>query len=41
MNDYLYLFRGGGIEGADQSPELLQEHMEKWKKWMMDLQKEG
>jgi hypothetical protein len=41
MNEFLYLFRGGDARAAQQSPEAMQAHMEKWKTWMEKLGKDG
>lgn len=41
MKEYMYLFRGGDIARAQQSPEAMQEHMQKWKVWMEGLGKAG
>jgi hypothetical protein len=41
MSEFLYLFRGGDIREASNSPEHMQEHMGKWMKWMDDLNKKG
>jgi hypothetical protein len=41
MSEFLYLFRGGDARQAAASPELMQEHMGKWMKWMEDLTKQG
>lgn len=38
MEQYLYLFRGGEI---NESPEAMQENMQKWTKWIEDLSKDG
>jgi len=37
MPKYMYLFRGGDAREAAMSPEAMQSHMEKWKKWLQDL----
>lgn len=41
MDNYMYLFRGGDARELQQSPEKMQQHMEKWMKWMEDLGKQG
>ena len=41
MKEYLYLFRGGDAQMAQQSPEAMQAHMQKWRVWMEGLAKEG
>lgn len=41
MSDYLYLFRGGDARRAEQSPEQMQEHMQKWGSWMQNLAEQG
>lgn len=41
MDEYMYLFRGGDTERAQQSPEAMQEHMQKWGKWMQSLSEKG
>jgi hypothetical protein len=41
MEDFLYIFRGGDARDASQSPELMQQHMQKWMKWMEELGKNG
>lgn len=41
MTKYLYLFRGGDARRADQSPEEMQEHMQKWGVWMQGLAEKG
>jgi hypothetical protein len=38
MKEYLLLFRGGYGRIVRQSPEEFLSHMEKWKKWMRDLE---
>lgn len=39
MKNFLLLFRGGLVQ--EQSPELWQQHMMKWKTWMDELGKNG
>ena len=39
MEKFMYLFRGG--DAADQSPEAMQAHMQKWFNWMGDLSQKG
>jgi len=41
MSDYLYLFRGGDSLRMQQSPEQMQEHMQKWGAWMQNLAEQG
>ena len=41
MKDYLYLFRGGDSRTAQQSPEEMQAHMQKWGEWMKELAESG
>lgn len=41
MEDFLYIFRGGDAREANQSPEAMQQHMQKWMKWMEELGKNG
>jgi len=41
MKEYLFLFRGGDAVRAEQSPEEMQKHMQKWGAWMQGLAKEG
>ena len=41
MKEYIFLFRGGDMELAQQSPEAWQVHMQKWTQWMGDLQQQG
>lgn len=37
----MYLFRGGDGRESGQSPEAMQEHMQKWQAWMEELGKQG
>ena len=41
MKEYLYLFRGGDARRAQQSPEQMQAHMQKWTAWMHELAESG
>ncbi len=41
MTKYLYLFRGGDARRAQQSPEEMQAHMQKWGVWMNGLAEKG
>lgn len=41
MSNYLFLFRGGDATRLEQSPEEMQEHMQKWGAWMGGLKEEG
>lgn len=41
MKEFLYLFRGGDARELDQSPEKMQEHMQKWGDWMAKLGEKG
>jgi hypothetical protein len=41
MKKYLYVFRGGDAGYAEQSPEQMQAHMQKWGEWMGKVSAEG
>jgi hypothetical protein len=41
MKEFLLLFRGGDIDGLNESPERWQAHMEQWVKWMGELSTQG
>jgi hypothetical protein len=41
MKEYMYLFRGGDARRAQQSPEEMQAHMQKWGVWMKELADSG
>jgi len=41
MSNYLFLFRGGVTSRLEQSPEEMQEHMQKWGAWMGGLKEKG
>jgi len=41
MSNFLYLFRGGDARREEQSPEEMQEHMQKWGVWMGSLKEKG
>jgi len=41
MSNFLFLFRGGDATRLDQSPEEMQEHMQKWGAWMGALKEKG
>lgn len=41
MKEFMFLFRGGDDMRAQQSPEEMQAHMQKWGAWMEKLSKEG
>ncbi|MDX1627644.1 MAG: YciI family protein [Fulvivirga sp.] len=41
MKEFMYLFRGGDAARAQQSPEAMQAHMQKWTSWMGELSKSG
>jgi hypothetical protein len=41
MKEYMYLFRGGDAHVAAQSPEAMQQHMQKWVQWMKALGEKG
>lgn len=41
MSNFLYLFRGGDARRVQQSPEEMQEHMQKWGQWMGSLKEKG
>src|SRR5687768_12694611 len=41
MSEFLYLFRGGDVRTLQDSPEAMQQHMEKWRKWMGELASQG
>jgi hypothetical protein len=38
MKEFMYIFRGGERIG---SPEAMQQHMQKWMKWMGELAQKG
>lgn len=41
MKKYLYVFRGGDEGFADQSPEQMQAHFQRWGEWMGKTAAEG
>jgi hypothetical protein len=41
MKEYLLLFRGGELEMAAQSPEQSQAHLQRWRRWMEEIGKQG
>ncbi|HET7179741.1 MAG TPA: YciI family protein [Chryseosolibacter sp.] len=41
MKEFLLLFRGGDIDGLNQSPEKWQAHMQQWVNWMGELSTKG
>jgi len=41
MSNFMYLFRGGDARRAQQSPEEMQAHMQKWGAWMGQLKEAG
>lgn len=41
MKEFMLLFRGGDARNANQSPEEMQAHMQKWGKWMGELGEKG
>lgn len=41
MSNFLFLFRGGDAARTDQTPEEMQEHMQKWGAWMGGLKEKG
>jgi hypothetical protein len=41
MKEFLFLFRGGDARDANQSPEAMQQHMQKWMAWMQQLAEQG
>jgi len=41
MKEFMYLFRGGDGVRAQQSPEEMQAHMQKWGAWMQALGESG
>ncbi len=41
MSNFLYLFRGGDARRVEQSPEEMQDHMQKWGAWMGGLKEKG
>jgi hypothetical protein len=41
MKEFMYLFRGGDAREAQQSPDAMQAHMQKWRTWMESLAKTG
>jgi hypothetical protein len=38
MSEFMYLFRGGQVQG---SPEQMQQHMQKWGGWIKELTDKG
>jgi hypothetical protein len=40
MEKFIYLFRGG-MSNHDESPEVMQAHMQKWMHWMKSLGEKG
>ena len=40
MKEFLYIFRGGDARD-NQTPEQMQEHMQKWGAWMGQMAQEG
>lgn len=41
MKEFMYLFRGSDEVRSEQSPEQMQEHMQKWGVWMQALGESG
>lgn len=41
MKEFMYLFRGGDAQRAQQSPAEMQAHMQKWGVWMKELEESG
>ena len=41
MKEFLYIFRGGNDRYANQTPEEMQAHMQKWGAWMGQMAQEG
>lgn len=41
MKDFMFLFRGGAAAMAQESPDVMQAHMQKWFAWIEKLQKKG
>ncbi|AXT18494.1 hypothetical protein D7030_07415 [Flavobacteriaceae bacterium AU392] len=41
MSNFLFLFRGGDAARIQQSPEEMQDHMQKWGAWMGGLKENG
>jgi hypothetical protein len=41
MTQFLLLFRGGDTQTANNSPEQMQAHMQKWMQWMGGLSEQG
>lgn len=41
MSNFLYLFRGGHDDWAQQAPEVVQAHMKKWGAYMGGLKEKG
>lgn len=41
MKEFMYLFRGGDTREAQQSPEEMQAHMQKWSVWIQKLAESG
>jgi hypothetical protein len=41
MKEFMYLFRGGDVQRAQESPEARQAHMQKWGVWMKELAESG
>lgn len=41
MKEFMLLFRGGDARAANQSPEEMQAHMQRWGQWMGELGEKG
>lgn len=41
MKEFMFIFRGGDSRDANQSPEQMQAHMQRWMTWMDSLAKKG
>ncbi|MEI6409581.1 MAG: YciI family protein [Bacteroidota bacterium] len=37
MKEFLLLFRGGGTERRELSPEQIEEHLNRWQEWIRGL----
>ena len=37
MEKYMFIFKGASDEAAKLSPDEMQQHMQKWYKWIQDL----
>ena len=41
MKEFLFLFRGGQARSNSQSPDAMQQNLQKWMDWMKQLTLEG